>query len=145
MADAVLYYTSYEPEGYPTSLMYYFLELDRATTTVQQLGEKLRRYAAFSRYVPGGSTHGRPAWQDHYPVLPTVCFVLTGKPRHLLEHRRQMLASLSRHDRMLAGTIDRNRNPSVCTVSLEDLQQHGPWAGVFRFLDGPETPVTITG
>lgn len=140
VADAVLHYTAYYGGG-RTSLLYRFVELDRATTTAQQLGEKLRRYVAYSRYVPANAPDGQPAWQSRYPGLPAVLLVLTGKPRHLLERRRRMLAALTHVDPVLANA----ERPGMFTALLEDLQTHGPFAGVFRRVDAPDTPVDVVG
>jgi hypothetical protein len=55
-----------------------FVELDRGTETLHQLGEKLRRYVQFAGYTPRGLA--APAWQAFYGTLPTV-LVLFASPR----------------------------------------------------------------
>lgn len=139
VADAMLHYAAYARGR--TTLLYRFVELDRATMSVQELGEKLRRYVTYADYVPRDAADGRPAWQLRYPGMPGVLLVLTGKPRHLLERRRQMVFALAQLDPMLQ---DADR-PTISVVLLEDLQRQGPFAGVFRRVDAPHTPVDVVG
>lgn len=139
VADAVLHYAAYVRGR--TTLLYRFVELDRATMSVQELGEKLRRYVTYASYVPRDADDGRPAWQLRYPGMPGVLLVLTGKPRHLLERRRQMVHAMCQLDPMVRDAD----TPAISVVLLEDLQREGPFAGVFRRVDAPHTPVDVIG
>lgn len=68
----------------------------------------------------------RLAWRRRYPGLPGVVVVLDGKPRHLLERRLAMLATVARVDPVLRDADA----PTISLALLEDLQRHGPFAGV---------------
>ncbi|MEX2620255.1 MAG: replication-relaxation family protein [Egibacteraceae bacterium] len=143
VADAMLHYAALV--GGRTTLLYRFVELDRATMSVQELGEKLRRYVTYETYVPRDAHDGRPAWQQRYPGMPGVVLVLTGKPRRLLERRRAMLFAVCHLDPTIREAIDQGRAPSVSVVLLEDLQREGPFAGVFLRPGAPDTPVNVIG
>lgn len=122
------------------ALVYRFVELDRATMAPQEVGDKLRRYVRYGRYVPKDSPRGRPAWQERYPGLPGVLVVLTGKPRPRLEARRDMLVALCRLDPVI-------RDADATTISiclLTDLQEHGPFSPIFT-RPGDDAPVDLLG
>lgn len=75
-ADAVLTYM--RPEDDETVLEQCFLELHRATLSVDRLVAELSRYAQLYRAT---DAEGRPLWRDHYPVFPRALCVLTGASR----------------------------------------------------------------
>lgn len=139
VADAVLHYAALVAGR--VTLLYRFVELDRATMSVQELGEKLRRYVTYDRYMPRNTDDDQPAWQARYPGMPGVMIVLTGKPRHLLQRRREMLFALCQLDPMIRNAP----RPSFSVTLLEDLQHQGPFAGVFYRPDAPDTPVDVIG
>jgi hypothetical protein len=75
-ADAVLTYLR-EEDGRP-ALEQRFLELDRATLSVDRLAAELARYAELHR-LKGGDRE--PIWKQHYPRFPRVHCVLAGGSR----------------------------------------------------------------
>lgn len=138
VADALLHY-ALDDRG-RIALVYRFIELDRATMSPQDVGEKLRRYIRYARYQPKDSPSGRLAWQDRYPGLPGVLVVLTGKPAARLQSRRDMLVALCRLDPVIRDA----EAPAISLCLLEDLQRHGPFAGIFTRPDADE-PVNLLG
>lgn len=139
VADALLHYAMHTRGR--TTLVYRFVELDRATMTVQQLGDKLRRYVRYATYRPRQPDDAGLAWRRRYPGLPGVVVVLDGKPRHLLERRLAMLAAVARVDPVLRDADA----PTISLALLEDLQRHGPFAGVLRRLQAPDQPIDLLG
>jgi len=77
IADAVFTYLRIEEGG--TAIEQRFLELDRATLSVDRLAAELARYAELYR---ARETKARePMWRGLYPVFPPVHCVLAGAPR----------------------------------------------------------------
>jgi hypothetical protein len=132
VADAVLTYV--RAEGDDLSVAIRFLELDRATLTVDRLARELARYAELYG-AQGGS--GERSWRSLYPVFPPVLCILAGAPRRVLERRRATVTGLLQNDPGWA----RARNVSVSIALLEDLQARGPFAPVFTDVRAPERPV----
>jgi hypothetical protein len=139
VADAVLHYAVHAKGR--TTLVYRFIELDRATMTVQQLGEKLRGYVRYAGYRPRHPDEASLGWRRRYPGLPGVVVVLDGKPRPVLERRAAMLAAMARVDPLLRDA----EAPTIVMCLLEDLQEHGPFAGVFRCIQAPRETVDLLG
>jgi Replication-relaxation len=129
-----------------------FVELDRDSETVQQLGEQLRRYVLFKRFISRGAQ--APAWQTFYGQFPTVLVVFDsrrhprpGEPagvfaartRARLEERLDALSAFCDADPMLheALGLDADFNSSaepelrVRCCLLADLEQPGPYEPVF--------------
>ncbi len=130
ICDALLHYLLYGPAEEQT-FHYRFLELDRGTIPVDELGAKLGRYARLHRFTPdpaAGETGGaRPAWEAHYPVFPDVLCVLAHQPRSRLERRLQTTINLCRTDPLL----QRESAVQVWLCLLEDLLADGPFAPIF--------------
>jgi hypothetical protein len=76
IADAVLTYL--RGEGGRVALEQRFLELDRATLSVDRLVAELAAYAELYRAAGGD---GEPGWRAYYPRFPVVHCVLAGAPR----------------------------------------------------------------
>lgn len=138
VADALLHYAA-NLAGRVT-LVYRFVELDRATMATQAIGAKLRRYVAYGRYIPK-DRDGREAWRDRYPALPGVLLVLASKPRPALLARQQMITGLCHLDPVIRDAA----GPPIAITLLEDLQRHGPFAGVFCRPAAPDRPVDLLG
>lgn len=131
IADALLTYLAAHPDGQIT-FHYRLIELDRATIPVDVLAAKLSRYAQLDDF---DAKRGRPTWQEHYPVRPDVHCILSGRSRSALQRRAQTaLALLLRNDPRLRTTSQ----VRVSLTLLEDLQQQGPWAPIWR---APRDPV----
>ena len=129
-----------------------FVELDRDSKTVQQLGEQLRRYVLFKRFTPRGAQ--APAWQTFYGQFPTVLVVLDSRQRQRpgesvdafgartrtqLEERLDALSAFCDADPMLHEALDIDTDPGsaaepelrVRCCLLADLEQRGPYEPIF--------------
>jgi hypothetical protein len=135
-ADAVLTYLR-EEDGC-LALEQRFLELDRATLTVDRLVAELARYAELHRAKGSG---GEAMWKERYPRFPKVHCVLAGAPRPALERRRSSTLALLRSHPQLAGA----RGPRISICLLEDLRARGPFAPIFRKLSDPGRAVDWLG
>lgn len=119
-----------------------FLELDRATMSVDSLAAELGRYARLYRARGHGDL---PLWRSRYPSFPPVLCVLTGDEntvtRAVLERRRDATIALLRTDPDLA------RTPEVkISIGLaEDLVEQGPFAPIFVRPDGGADAVNWLG
>jgi hypothetical protein len=136
-ADAVLTYL--RPEDDATVLEMRFLELDRATLSVDRLVAELSRYAQLYRAT---DAEGQPLWRNRYPVFPRVLCVLTGASREALTTRRTFAPMLLRdHPAMeqARGEV------SIGFCRLEDLQRKGPFAPIFREVRDPKRSVDWLG
>jgi hypothetical protein len=122
IADAVLTYLRVEDEEVVVEQG--FLELDRATLSVDRLAAELGRYARLHR---ARDKEGGPPWRALYPSFPSVVCVLDGAPRAALERRRDVALAL------LSGDPDLSRSPEVevRVCLMEDLRGRGPFAPIF--------------
>lgn len=131
-ADATFTYLREDDDG--VSIEQRFLELDRATLSVDRLFDELARYGE----LYAATDHdGEPLWRERYPAFPPVLCVLTGADRAVLERRRASVNALLRIDPRLtaAGQLQ------ILTCLLEDLKESGPFAPVFRDVRNPAQPV----
>lgn len=132
IADAVLTYL--RGEGGRIALEQRFLELDRATLSVDRLVAELARYAELYRALAG---KGEPVWAAHYPRFPLVHCVLAGAPRPALERRRRSVIALLRSNPRTA----RRPEARISICLLEDLKARGPFAPIFAAVRDPEKRV----
>ena len=136
-ADAILAYQRHEEDG--TALELRFLELDRATLSVDRLVVELSRYAQLYRAT---DAKGESLWRNRYPVFPRVLCVLTGASRKALATRRTFAAMLLREH----PAMEQARGEvSISFCRLEDLQRKGPFAPIFREVRDRERPVDWLG
>ena len=135
-ADAVLTYL--REEGGRLALEQRFLELDRATLTVDRLVAELARYAELHRAKGPG---GEAMWKERYPRFPKVHCVLAGASRPALERRRRGVLALLHPNPQLAGA----RGPRISICLLEDLRSRGPFAPIFREVRDPGRAVDWLG
>jgi Replication-relaxation len=136
IADAVLSYLRVEEDE--VVLEQRFLELDRATLSVDRLAAELGRYAVL---CAARDPDGEPLWRSRYPSFPAVVCVLCGASRPALERRRDVVLALLASDPGLART----REPHISICLLDDLREQGPFAPIFRRALRPETPVDWLG
>ncbi|HVY78249.1 MAG TPA: replication-relaxation family protein [Solirubrobacterales bacterium] len=136
IADAVLTYLRIEKDG--VAVEQRFLEIDRATLTVDRLAAELSRYAEL--YGLTGSD-GNLVWRPRYPFFPPVHCVLAGGRRPALERRRATVLALLRSDPRLSRTPE--VGISICL--LDDLKRDGPFAPIFRDARDPERAVDWLG
>lgn len=135
-ADAVLTYL--REEGGRLALEQRFLELDRATLSVDRLVAELARYGELHRFKGGD---GEPIWKQHYPRFPRVHCVLAGGSRAALERRRASASTLLCGNPVFA----RARSVRISFCLLEDLVNQGPFAPVFCDARQPSEPVDWLG
>lgn len=136
VADAVFTYLLLDGEG--VAIEQRFVELDRATLSVDRLAAELARYAELHRL---SGADGEPLWRERYPVFPPVHCVLTGGRRSVLERRRATtLAVLGTDPR-----FTREPEMAVSIGLLEDLEREGPFAPIFRDASDPARPVDWLG
>lgn len=138
IADALL---RHQPMNHGDGVVmdYRFIELDRATTPVDQLAAKLERYTRLATYTPPG--HTRPAWAREYLALPELLVVLTGASVERLRRRIDHVTSLCRQRRGLG--LDPVIGVYLC--HLTDLTTRGPYARVFTRLHKPDIPCDWLG
>lgn len=137
VADAV--FTYLRQDGSEIAIEQRFLELDRATLSVDRLAAELARYAELHN---AEEVKGRePLWRARYPVFPPVHCVLTGAPRKALVRRRSTASLLLASDPLFSRTPD----VAISICLLEDLRREGPYAPVFRDVRDPGTPVDWLG
>ncbi|HMI81772.1 MAG TPA: replication-relaxation family protein [Solirubrobacterales bacterium] len=135
-ADAV--FTYLRPAEGRVAIEQRFLEVDRATLTIDRLAAELARYAELFRLA---GEDGEPLWRSRYPVFPPVHCILTGGSRAVLERRRSTTIALLRSDPRLTRTPE----VSISICLLEDLQAEGPLAPIFRNVREPGKPVDWLG
>jgi hypothetical protein len=143
IADAVLTYQLSEGDS-STSIVYRFIELDRATRSAADLAHRIGRYARlYRRTIPAEGSAGGSAtlWSRLYPVFPTVLVVLAGRPSDRLEDRRRTVLALCGQDPDLAETPE--VEVSICL--LDDLAERGPFTPICRTLADPGKAVDWLG
>jgi protein involved in plasmid replication-relaxation len=136
VADAVFTYLRIEEDG--VAIEQRFLEIDRATLTVDRLAAELSRYAELYRL---GGSDGEPLWRSLYPFFPPVHCVLTGGHKAALERRRSTVLALLRSDPRFSRTPE--VGISICL--LDDLQRKGPFAPIFFDARDPSRAVDWLG
>ena len=136
IADAVFTYLRLAEDG--VAIEQRFLEIDRATLSVDRLAAELARYAELYRVR---DSKGQPLWRSFYPVFPRVHCVLTGGRRAALERRRSIALALLRSYPRFARTPE----IAVSICLLEDLQAKGPFAPIFLDARDPGRAVDWLG
>jgi hypothetical protein len=111
-----------------------FLELDRATLSVDRLAAELARYG---RLLRAEDRQGDPMWQSQYPSFPPVICVLAGAERAALRRRRDTAVAILGDDPDFADSP----GLSVRLCLAEDLTARGPFAPIFTDAREPEQPV----
>lgn len=142
IADATLSYQRRMPDR-SVRFEWAFLELDRATMSVETLAAKLGRYLRLYDY-PGPPDPRRvgltPLWEAHYPCFPHVLVVLANGSRKRLAERRWLVQALWEQDHQGGG---RHINLHVCL--FEELIERGPFAPIFKSNHEPKQLVDWTG
>jgi hypothetical protein len=142
ISDAVLTYQLGEGGG-GASVVYRFVELDRANRSAAELARRIGRYARlFRREVERDSSGSKVAlWESLYPVFPGLLVVLSGRPRERLIERRATVLALCRADPGLAAAPE--VEVSICL--LVDLVADGPFAAICRTPVDPGSDVDWLG
>lgn len=136
VSDAVLTYLRGTPAG-EVFLEQRFLEIDRATRSIQGTAAALAQYA---HLAVAGREQGR-GWRGLYPGLPPVICVLDGAEPRLLARRRTAILALLRA-RPDVGRAEELRI-SICLAS--ELAEAGPFAPIFGELREPGAKVDWLG
>lgn len=101
-----------------------FLELDRATLSVDRLAAELARYAHLLR---AAGKRGEPLWRARYPSFPPVLCVLTGASRAALQRRCDTAVALLQSNFNFAKASEL----SVRFCLAADLAERGPFDPIF--------------
>jgi len=131
IADAVLTYVRLTAEEVVVEQR--FLELDRATLSINRLAAELGRYA---RLYKATRSDGEPVWRSRYPWFPPVLCVLAGAARGALERRRETAVAMLGRDRDLLAVPE----VSIRLCLATDLAERGPFEPIFTDVRDPETP-----
>jgi hypothetical protein len=135
-ADAVLTYLLSE-ESY-IGIEQRFIELDRATLSVDRLVTELARYAQLHRARDKG---GEALWRYRYPSFPRVICVLAGARRDVLVRRRNVALALLERDPQVSNAS----KLAIYFCLLDDLKRRGPFAPIFRVVGEPDRAVDWLG
>jgi len=111
-----------------------FLELDRATLSVDRLAAELGRYGRFLR---AEARRGEALWRSQYAAFPPVICVLTGNSRAALRRRLDATVAILRAAPDFAGSP----NLSIRICLADDLAEQGPFAPIFTDAREPDEPV----
>lgn len=111
-----------------------FLELDRATLSVDRLVAELGRYG---RLLQAEGKRGEPLWRSQYPSFPPVLCVLAGASPAALRRRRDTAVAILRGDPSFAASAEL----SVRFCLADDLAKRGPFAPIFVDARDPEASV----
>jgi hypothetical protein len=136
IADAVLNYVRADERH-----IYYeqrFVEVDRATLSVERLVAELSRYGQLSRARDKG---GQSLWRGHYPSFPPVICALAGASRKALIRRRDIATLLLESH----PELDRAYAVGIYFCLLDDLTKRGPFAPIFRAVGEPDRGVDWLG
>jgi hypothetical protein len=132
IADAVLTYVRIGAEEVVVEQR--FLELDRATLSIDRLAAELSRYA---RLYKATGADGEPAWIKRYPWFPPILCVLAGRERPALERRRETAVAMLSRDRDLLAAPE----VSIRLCLAEDLAEAGPFEPIFTDFRDPDRPI----
>jgi hypothetical protein len=136
IADAVLNYVRADERHITYEQR--FVEVDRATLSVERLVAELARYGQLSR---ARDKSGKSLWGSHYPSFPPVICALAGASRKALIRRRDIaILVLEGHPE-----LDRAYGVRIFFCLLDDLTERGPFAPIFRAVGGPDQAVGWLG
>ncbi len=136
IADAVLTYL--RAEAGDTVVEQRFLELDRATRSVEGLARELALYSKLRR---AEAPDGGPLWRERYPAFPSVLCVLGGSRADLLRRRRDAVAAFVGSD----PAVRSSPHPAIRICLLEELCAVGPFAPILEEAREPGRAVDWLG
>jgi len=137
IADAVFTYV--QPEHREIAVYQRFVEVDRATLSVERLVAELARYGQL--YRAREKQGGEPLWSYYYHSFPPVICALAGASREALNRRLDVARGLlAEHP-----ALDRAYDVEVYFCLLDDLKDRGPFAPVFRAVGEPDRVVNWIG
>jgi hypothetical protein len=137
IADAVFTYV--RPEDRQIAVYQRFVEVDRATLSVERLVAELARYGQL--YRAQDKRDGDPIWSYYYRSFPPVICALAGASRKALGRRLDVAAAL------LAShpALDRAYDVEIYFCLLDDLKDRGPFAPIFYAVGEPQRAVNWIG
>jgi hypothetical protein len=124
IADSVFTYVRHEKRDWVVEQR--FLEVDRATLSLERLVAELARYGQLYRARVKGRQE--PLWRYSYPVFPPVICALSGASRKALARRRTMALTLLDRHPALSGSA----GVAIYVCFLDELRERGPLAPIFR-------------
>lgn len=137
IADAVFTYV--QPEDREIAVYQRFVEVDRATLSVERLVAELARYGQL--YRAREKNGGEPLWSYYYHSFPPVICALAGASRKALDRRLDVARGLlAEHP-----ALDRAYDVEVYFCLLDDLTDRGPFAPIFRAVGEPDRAVNWIG
>jgi hypothetical protein len=122
IADAVLNYVRTDERHIVYEQR--FVEVDRATLSVERLVVELARYGQLCHARDKG---GKSLWRSHYPSFPPVICALAGATRKALIRRRDIAIALLEDHPELVGAY----GVTISFCLLDDLTSRGPFAPIF--------------
>lgn len=127
IADAVFTYARVEDRS--IFIEQRFVEVDRATLSVERMVAELARYGQLER---AREKSGEPLWRYSYPIFPPVICALTGASRKSLNRRLDVaLGMLADHP-----ALARAYGVRINFCLLDDLADRGPFAPIFYAVGG---------
>jgi hypothetical protein len=115
-----------------------FVEVDRATLSVERLVAELARYGQLCR---ARDKRGESLWRSHYPSFPPVICALAGASRKALIQRRDIvIALLNGHPELVHAY-----GVAIHFCLLDDLTERGPFAPIFRVVGESDQAVDWLG
>jgi hypothetical protein len=136
IADAVLNYVRVDERHIVYEQR--FIEVDRATLSVERLVAELARYGQLCRARDKG---GKSLWRSHYPSFPPVICALAGASRKTLTRRRDIaIALLEGHPELVSAY-----GVTIHFCLLDDLTSRGPFAPILRTVGESDRAVDWLG
>jgi hypothetical protein len=135
VADALLTYVRGSQSAGDVFLEQRFLELDRATRSIEGTAGNLAEYARLAR------ARGPADWRRRYMAFPPVVCILAGADGKALVRRRTAILALLRANRQLADAEE----VRISLALAEDLAAAGPFAPIFWELREPGVEVDWLG
>ncbi|MET0557503.1 MAG: replication-relaxation family protein [Solirubrobacterales bacterium] len=138
ITDAVFTYAS--TVGQDFLIEQRFVEVDRATLSVERLAAELARYGELEHARE--KTGGQRIWKRYYRRFPPVICALTGAKREALFRRLDVVLNLLFDHPALTRSYS---DVAIYFCLLDDLMARGPFAPVFYKLDALNHPVDWLG
>lgn len=135
VADALLTYVRGSESAGDVFLEQRFLELDRATRSIEGTAGNLAEYGRLAR------GRGPVDWRHRYMAFPPVVCILAGARRDVLVRRRTAVLALLGSNRALVDAEE----VRISIALAEDLAAVGPFAPIFRELREPGAEVDWLG
>jgi hypothetical protein len=116
-----------------------FVEVDRATLSVERMVAELARYGQL--YRAGEKGGNEPLWRYLYPSFPPVICALAGASGKSLSRRLDVALALLADHPVLSNVY----GVAIYFCLLDDLTDRGPFAPIFYAVTEPDRPVDWLG